>query len=185
MRTQLNNCPTCANNNAWLNILTSNNVKFNYVEKKQVKIIEAKAIEVKSKDALLTNFNNFYCGPEKKGNVSSIKTLSNHLGIKREDKISFKTDYISTSKETLYNGFHLSISLDENDVRLVIKEDITNLKSWIVCWNISRIASFMKKKNPSITESNVRTLLLNGSLKVKFNVSEIKDHGTLWKVSKK
>jgi hypothetical protein len=43
----------------------------------------------------------------------------------------------------------------------------------------------MKKKNLSITENNVRTLLLNGSLKVKFNVSEIKDHGTLWKVSKK
>ena len=184
MKTQMNNCPTCANNNALLTFLTSNNVKFSYVEKQQVKTIEAKAIEVKSKDALPTKFNNFYCGPEKKDNVSTIKTLSNHLGIKRENKISFKTDYISTSKEISYNGFQLSMKLDKNDVKLVIK-DITNRKKWIVCWNISLIHTFMKKKNPFITESSVRTLLLKGSLKVKFNVSEIKDHGTLWKVFKK
>ena len=169
MKTQMNNR---INSNVWITSLTSN-MKFN-----KIKTIEVKAIEVKSKDTLPTTFNNFYCGPEKKNNVSTIKTLCNHLGIKRENKISFKTDFISTS-----NGFYLSISVDENNVKLVIK-DISNRKKWIVCWSISLIQTFMKKKNPSITESSVRTLLLNGSLKVKFNVSEIKDHGTLWKVFK-
>ena len=184
MRTHFNNCPICANNNAWLNILTSNNVKFNYVEKEQAKSIETKAIKVKSKDTLPTTFNNFYCGPEKRGKISSIKILTNNLGIKRDDKISFKTDYISTSRETPYNGFHLSLMLDENDIRLIIRNDSINHKKWAKCWNVSRLTSFMKTKNPSITESNVRTLLLNGSLRVKFNVSEIKDHGTIWKVFK-
>ena len=181
MRTHLNNCPTCANTNAWLNLLTSNNVKFNYVEKQQVKTIEAKAIEVKSKDALPTNFNNFYCGPEKNGKTSNVNVLTKFMGEKIGDKTTLKTDFISTSKETLYNEFQLSLKVIGDDISVVIKRNNTvELK----CWSVSRITSFMQKKNPSITENNVRTLLLDGSLKVKFNVS-IKDHGTLWKVSKK
>jgi hypothetical protein len=181
MRTHLNNCPTCANTNAWLNLLTSNNVKFNYVEKKQVKTIEAKAIEVKSKDALPTNFNNFFCGPEKNGKTSNVNVLAKYLGIKNKDKTTLKTDFISTTKETIYNGFQLSLKVIGDDVSLIMNG---NSELELKCWTISRVTSYMMKKNPSITESNVRTLLLKGSLKVKFNVSEIKDHGTLWKVFK-
>lgn len=186
MKTQMNNCPTYANN-ALLDFLTSNKVKFSYVENQQVKSFETKAIQVMSKVALPTTFDNFCCVPEKKDKVSTIKTLSYHLGIKREDKISFKTTYISTSKETAYNGFQLSLSLENNYVRLLIKDDITNKKRWIDCWNITAITSAMSKKNPSIavTENMVRKLLLDGSLNVKFCVSEKKDHGTCWKVSKK
>lgn len=76
----------------------------------------------------------------------------------------------------------MSLKVIGDDVSLIMKG---NSELELKCWTISRITSYMKKKNLSITENNVRTLLLNGSLKVKFNVSEIKDHGTLWKVSKK
>lgn len=182
MKTHFNNCPTCANNNAWLNFLTSNNVKFNYVEKMQIKSIEAKAIEVKSKDALTTTFNNFYCGPEKNGKTSNVNVLTKYMGIKIGEKTTLKTDFISISNETLYNGFQLTLKVIGDDVYIVMKKNSTiELK----CWSVSRITSYMIKKNLSITESNVRAMLLDGSLKVKFNVSEIKDHGTLWKVSKK
>ena len=182
MKTHFNNCPTCANNNAWLNFLTSNNVKFNYVEKKQIKSIEAKAIEVKSKDALTTTFNNFYCGPEKNGKTSNVNVLTKFMGEKIGNKTTLKTDFISTSKETLYNGFKLSLKVFGDDVSLIMKG---NSELELKCWTISRISSYMKKKNPSITENNVRAMLLDGSLKVKFCVSVTKDHGTLWKVSKK
>ncbi|WP_264566188.1 hypothetical protein [Flavobacterium sp. N3904] len=181
MRTHLNNCPTCANTNTWLNLLTSNNVKFNYVEKEQVKTIQAKAIEAKSKDALPTNFNNFYCGPEKNGKTSNVNVLTKYLGIKNGDKTTLKTDFISTTKETLYNGFQLSLKIIDDDVSLIMKG---NSELELKCWTISRITFYMKKKNSSITENNVRTLLLDGSLKVKFCVSVLKDHGTLWRVYK-
>lgn len=181
MRTHLNNCPTCANTNAWLNLLASNSVKFNYVEKEQVKTIEAKAIEVKSKDALPTNFNNFYCGPEKNGKTSNVNVLTKYLGINNGDKTTLKTDFISATKETMYNGFQLSLKVIGDDIFVVMKRNNTiQLK----CWTISRITFYMMKKNPSIMENNVRKLLITGSLKVKFNVSEIKDHGTLWKTFK-
>lgn len=182
MRIHFDNCPTCANNNAVLNLLTSNNVKFKIVEKEQVKSFETKEIEVKSKYTLPTAFNNFYCGPEKNGKTSNVNVLTKFMGEKIGDKITLKTDFISASKETLYNGFKLSLKVIGDDVSLIMKG---NSELELKCWTISRITSYMKKKNLSITENNVRTLLLNGSLKVKFNVSEIKDHGTLWKVSKK
>jgi hypothetical protein len=182
MKTHFNNCPTCANNNAWLKILTSNNVKFNYVEKEQVKTIKTKAIEAKCEDTLLSTFNNFYCGPEKNGKTSNVNVLTKYMGMKIGDKTTLKTDFISISKETLYNGFQLTLKIIEDDIFIVMKKNSTiELK----CWSISHLTSFMRTKNPSITETNVRTLLLNDSLKVKFNVSEIKNHGTLWKASKK
>lgn len=181
MRTHLNNCPTCANTNAWLNLLTSNNVKFSILEKEEIKTIEVKAIKVKSKDVLPTNINNFYCGPEKNGKTSNVNVLTKHLGIKIGDKITLKTDFISTLKETLYNEFQLSLKVIDDDIFIVMKR---NNEVELKCWTISRVTSYMMKKNPSITENNVRSLLLDGSLKVKFNVSSIKDHGTLWKVSK-
>ena len=170
MKTQMNNW---INSNLWITSLTSN-MRFN-----KIKTIETKVIEVKSKDTLPTTFNNFYCGPEKNGKTSNVNVLTKYLGIKNGDKTTLKTDFISISKETLYNGFQLTLKIIEDDIFIVMKKNSTiELK----CWSIFRITSFMKTKNPSITESNVRTLLLNGSLKVKFNVSEIKDLGTLWKV---
>lgn len=182
MRAHLNNCPICANNNAWLNFLTSNNVKFNYTEKTQVKPIETKVIQVMPKETLLTKFNNFYCGPEKNGKTSNVNVLTKYLGIKDRDKLTLKTEFISTTKETLYNGFQLSLKVIGDDVTVLMKKNQTlELK----CWSVSRITSFMKKKNESITENDVRTLLADGYLQVKFNVSIIKDHGTLWKVFKK
>lgn len=181
MRTHLNNCPTCANTNAWLNLLTSNNVKFKIVEKEQVKSFETKIIQVKSKDTLPTTFNNFYCGPEKNGKASNVNVLTKFMGEKIGNKTTLKTDFISTSKETLYNGFKLSLKVIGDDISLIMKG---NSELELKCWTISRVTSYMMKKNTSITENNIRTLLLDGSLKVKFNVSVIKDHGTLWKVFK-
>jgi hypothetical protein len=173
MKTQMNNW---INSNLWITSLTSN-MRFN-----KIKTIETKVIEVKSKDTLLTTFNNFYCGPEKNGKTSNVNVLTKYLGIKNGDKTTLKTDFISISKETLYNGFQLTLKIIEDDIFIVMKKNSTiELK----CWSISHLTSFMRTKNPSITETNVRTLLLNDSLKVKFNVSEIKNHGTLWKASKK
>lgn len=181
MRTHLNNCPICANNNAWLNFLTSNNVKFNYVENEQVKPIETKVIQVMPKETLRTKFNNFYCGPEKNGKTSNVNVLTKYLGIKNGKKSTLKTEFISTKKETLYNGFQLSLKVVDDDVTVIMKKNETlELK----CWSVSRITTFMKKKNESITENDIRTLLADGYLQVKFNVSIIKDHGTLWKVFK-
>ena len=173
MKTQMNNW---INSNVWITSLTSN-MKFN-----KIKTIETKVIEVKSKDTLLTTFNNFYCGPEKNGKTSNVNVLTKFMGEKIGNKTTLKTDFISTSKETLYNGFKLSLKVFGDDVSLIMKG---NSELELKCWTISRISSYMKKKNPSITENNVRAMLLDGSLKVKFCVSVTKDHGTLWKVSKK
>ena len=162
--------------NLWTSSLTSN-MKFN-----KTKVIKTETIVVNSQNTLLGTFNNFYCGPEKNGKTSNVNVLTKYLGIRIDDKITFKTDFISTEKETLYNGFQLSLKVIEDDVFITMKK---NNEVDLRCWSVSRLTSFMSKKNPSITENNVRAFLLDGSLKVKFNVSTIKDHGTLWKVSKK
>lgn len=136
---------------------------------------------VKCQNILPTSFLPFYCGPEKIDKISVVKSLTLVMGVKRDDKISFKTDYISTTKETLYNGFKLSIELKDDEVFIIVKQG--SVKPTIIKgWSISRIVSSMKLKNTSVNESIVRTLLLNGSLKMRFNVSETKNHGTYWKV---
>ena len=103
------------------------------------------------------------------------------MGVNRGDKISLKTDFISTTKETLYNGFKLSIELKEDDVFIIVKQGRKKPIS-IKGWSVSKIVSSMKLKNSLVNESIVRTLLINGSLKMRFNVSETKNHGTYWKV---
>jgi hypothetical protein len=52
-------------------------------------------------------------------------------------------------------------------------------------WTIEDISNSMKKKNPGyevITPKFIQELISKNMLQVKFNVSEIKDHGTIWKV---
>ena len=52
------------------------------------------------------------------------------------------------------------------------------------CWDIDSIVKTMNQKNigVKITKDSVVYYLLKGQLKVKFNVSHLKDHGTYWKL---
>jgi len=136
---------------------------------------------VKCQNILHTSFIPFYCGPEMIDKISVVKSLTLVMGLKRNDKISLKTDYISTTKETLYNGFKLSLELKDDSLFIIVKQERKTPVSF-KGWSISKIVSSMKLKNPSVNESIVKTLLLNGSLKMKFNVSETKNHGTYWKI---
>lgn len=135
---------------------------------------------VKSKNSLPTSFQPFFCGPEKIKKISVVKSLTLVLGVKSGNKINLKPDYISTNIKTPYNGFKLSLELKGNDVFIVInkgKKDVS-----FKGWNVSRIVSNMKEKDPMINDNVVKKLLSNGSLKVKFNVNNGKNHGTSWKV---
>jgi len=136
---------------------------------------------VKCQNILPTSIIPFYCGPEMIDKISIVKSLTLVMGVKRGDKISLKTDYISTTKETLYNGFKLSLELKDDSLFIIVKQGRKKPIS-IKGWSISKFVSSMKLKNPSVNESIVKTLLLNGSLKMRFNVSETKNHGTYWKL---
>lgn len=136
---------------------------------------------VKSKNSLPTSFQPFFCGPEKIKKISVVKSLTLVMGVKNGDKFSLKTGFISTNTQTPYNGFKLSLELKNDSVSIVVKQG-RKKPITIKGWSVSSIVSSMVIKNPLINESIVKTLLSNGSLKVKFNVSEIKNHGTFWKV---
>jgi hypothetical protein len=125
----------------------------------------------------------FFLAPKKNGDKSMIKFLKENFGLLQGSVSTFKTDFISSISYTDYNGAKLSLRLmSDNSVCL----EISNSRGYFVlnCWDIDTIVSTLNKKNPkaSVTKDSVIHFITKGLLKVKFNVSCIKDHGTQWKL---
>jgi hypothetical protein len=120
----------------------------------------------------------FYCGPDKSASGSStVNALVKNFGINQNGIMTFKTGYIS-SFGTFYNGKDLSLSVTSNHVILHIN------KMRVRAWSINRVLKNLNDKNPYFytTRSELKEMVLNGSLVTRFNVSAIKDHGTYWKI---
>lgn len=125
----------------------------------------------------------FYSGPKKIESNSMINYLKQNLGIKVGKVDTFKTDFISSKKFTLYNGHKLSLRVNNDVVELLISEGTKS--GTLNAWDIEKLTSTLKIKNQSyglINKENVAKLITDGELMVKFNVSAIKDHGTMWKL---
>jgi hypothetical protein len=115
--------------------------------------------------------------------VSKVSLLKKHYGVLSRRKKSFKTPFICSSLTTGYNGSLFHLLLDGENVFLnVISKGRVSKECH---WTIVDISNTMKKKNPGyevITPKFIKELISKNMLQVKFNVSEIKDHGTIWKV---
>lgn len=125
----------------------------------------------------------FFCGPNKLGENSMINYLKSNLGIKVNGVTTLKTDFISASKTTLYNGHHLSLRVNNEIVELLIKDG--SKQGVLKAWEISKLTGLLFAKNTScdfINKENVVKLINDGDMVVKFNVSTSKDHGTIWKI---
>ena len=120
----------------------------------------------------------FYCGPDKSASGSStVNALVKNFGINQNGIMTFKTGYIS-SFGTFYNGKDLSLSVTSNHVILHIN------KMRVRAWSISRVLKSLHDKNSGFntTSSQLKEMILSGKIKLRFNVSAIKDHGTYWKI---
>lgn len=125
-----------------------------------------------------SRLKDFYCGPDKAVNGSStVNALVKNFGINQNGIMTLKTDYISTFG-TFYNGRDLSLSVSNTHIILHVN------KMRVRAWSINRVLKNLNDKNPDvyITRSELKEMVLNGSLVTRFNVSAIKDHGTYWKI---
>jgi hypothetical protein len=125
----------------------------------------------------------FYLAPNKLDGTSVIAKLKSNFGVKIGEKYSLKTPFLKINKTTPYNTYNLSLVLCNDLVIMLIKKEEIQLP--FCSWNIEDITTSLKKKNGNnelITNDVIIKLLEDGKLKVKFNVSLTKDHGTLWVV---
>ena len=140
---------------------------------KSKRVIDESLIVVKS----------FMMGPDKQTTNGYINNLKNNLGIIESGVRTFKTSSISGDKSVKYNGY---------DLRLLVKNDMVFLsvsldgKTFMFdCWSVNSIANGLSQRNVKCDFFDavyVEDLINNGGLKVKFNVSTIKNHGTTWKL---
>jgi hypothetical protein len=126
----------------------------------------------------------FMLAPKKlEDNKSTINYLKNNLGIVENEVLTFKTEFISVNP-TIYNGHYLSLKVNNDMVELFINNGV--LSGSIQGWNIDNLVNTLSIKNPhidfKISKSNIENLIRTGKMAVKFNVSKIKDHGTIWKI---
>lgn len=123
---------------------------------------------------------NFYCAPDKAADGrSTVNALVKTFGINQNGIMTFKTDYISTRFATQYNGKELSLSVAADHIILHIN------KMKVRAWSISRVLRKLNDKNTDfcIGKCQLKQMIENGDIKLKFNVSTIKDHGTYWKIN--
>lgn len=124
----------------------------------------------------------FMLAPKKLKGKSTINYLKNNLGIIENGVFTFKTGYISVNP-TIYNGHHLSLKVNNNMVELYIKDG--KLSGTLKAWDIDTLVKTLAIKNPHcdfINKNNIENLIRTGKMLVRFNVSRIKDHGTIWKI---
>ena len=60
----------------------------------------------------IINLRSFYSGPEPMDGTSSINLLKKGLGKKVDDYVTFKTEKISTQKETSFNGVPMKLDVE-------------------------------------------------------------------------
>ena len=125
----------------------------------------------------------FFLAPKKQDDKSMIKFLKENFGIVQEYVSTFKTEFISCNSYTNYNGARLSLQLTQDGT---IHLELSSTKGVFIlnCWDIDSIVKTINQKNIGLklTKDSIVYYLLKGQLKVKFNVSHIKDHGTQWKL---
>jgi hypothetical protein len=124
----------------------------------------------------------FFLSPKRNSIKSMVTELKNQYGLKIDRKTTFSTPYINSTQITEYNGSQFYLSIEGERVYLVVINKKTIKKE--VYWTFEDISNSMKKKNPSrdiITPSFMKELIQLGFLRVRFNVSKLKDHGTHWK----
>lgn len=134
---------------------------------------------------VVPKLNPFFLTPNRVNNISTVKTLTQRLGLDENGRKTFKTDEISMSVNTTpYNGCGLYLLLI-NDV-IYLRDVLGRIGDTEVSWNLDTVVSNLREKNSEkvITKQLVERLIRQGKLVVKFNVSKIKDHGTRWKVIK-
>ena len=125
-------------------------------------------------------FKSFYLTPERVNTSSMVNTLKDKLGFEEKGVKTLMTEIISTKEVTQYNGSKLYLTLNDDKVYLNV---ITDDKIYNeVYWKIDTLVSSMKVKNlgRGINKELVKKLLNEGKMRVKFNVSKSKDHGTKW-----
>ena len=124
-------------------------------------------------------FNPFFQTPDRMESESMVKLLKVNFGIDVNGVKTFKTDYISTIDQTVYNGQIFKLEVIDNQVVLKVLTEGDMMS--VSYWSIDTLLKSMNRKNiQKVNKSELIRLLINGELRVKFNVSKIKDHGTKW-----
>ena len=127
--------------------------------------------------------NNIYCAPKAVKTKSAVKSITDNIGITINGIKTFKTDYIGYDNPTSYNGFNLQLTTQDDKVVMTIQidEEVYPLASW----DVSTLIKRLDRKNPDIqfTKQMVNALITSNRMSVKFNVSTIKDHGTIWRIT--
>ena len=136
-------------------------------------------IKLKETDEKVLNIS-FHQSPNKVDKKSSINILKDKYGIESESCKTLKTPII-TNKPTYYNKGYYFLSTDYETINLnIIYEGVIEI---ICSWDILSIyKSFIKKNYKSeMKKDELIEKINNSELGVKFNVSKIKNHGTIWK----
>ncbi len=125
----------------------------------------------------------FFLAPKKQDDKSMINFLKQNFGILQGNVSTFKTGFISFNSYTDYNGSKLSLQLTQDGT---IHLELSSTRGVFIlnCWDIDSVVKTMNQKNSGLklTRDSVICYLYKGQLKVKFNVSHLKDHGTQWKL---
>jgi hypothetical protein len=128
-------------------------------------------------------FNMFFQTPDRMESESMVKLLKVNFGIDVNGKRTFKTDYISTIDHTVYNGQIFKLEVIENKVVLKVQTEGDMMS--VSYWSIDTLLNSMNRKNiQKVSKPELIRLLIDGELRVKFNVSRTKDHGTKWSFKK-
>jgi hypothetical protein len=124
-------------------------------------------------------FNPFFQTPDRMESESMVKLLKVNFGIDVNGVKTFKTDYISTIDQTIFNGriFRLVVVEDKVILNVLTEGEMMTVSYW----NLDTLLMSMNRKNiQKVNKYELIKLLINGELRVKFNVSRTKDHGTKW-----
>lgn len=147
--------------------------KKGYLTKSKIELVDT-SVEIKP----------FYLTPNRIEGVSAVNLLTRKIGIEIGGVKTLNTGLICINTISNYNNFELSLFLKDDFINL--KVCFENVEHTGIKWGIDNIVVSMKRKNRDtrINKEFVKDLFMRGKLSVKFNVSLIKDHGTLWKISK-
>jgi hypothetical protein len=121
---------------------------------------------------------NFYLGPTKTLNGKSIVSLlTNKIGIKQGKVKTLKTEFLSTNNKTF----------NKNDIKLqVLNEEVyivLNNNDFYTSWSLDDIKKIVQfKTEKKLSKKSIEKMITEGNLQVKFIVSHIKNHGTMWKL---
>lgn len=107
--------------------------------------------------------SNFYCGLSKTKDKSTLNIISKVFGIKG---VVLKFS-LEMNKKVMYNNHSYCLVFKYNKLRLVVDEKLT------FDWNMNELV-----KRSKLNQTDIIKSIKENKIKVSFNKSEIKDHGT-------